>query len=107
MLDTTCFYMTCWYKEATVAMQIVFADPMTDAITFCPCLKTFNNLNRNAMLYNIPFVCLATSKVLTNCYCGETTPFFMEGTIQDGTLSLMMFALEILLLIHTVNTKRP
>ena len=98
-------------EAAVHAMREIFRDSATDGILFVDASNAFNNLNRQAALWNIQYYCPAVAKILINCYrshaclfVGGKTLLSQEGTTQGDPLAMMMFAIATVPLIKAVKT---
>ena len=75
----------------------------------------FNSLNRREILHNVSVLCPPLSTVLINTYraairmivCGSGEILSNEGTIQGDPLSMAMYALAIVPLVHKLKINAP
>ena len=97
-------------EAAVHAMRKIFLEDETEAILQIDATNAFNSLNRQATLHNIRRLCPPFATVLINTYREHTELFIngetilsQEGTTQGDPLTMGMYALGTLPLIHELN----
>ena len=73
MRDVTGALQLCAGQDAGIeaaihAMRDIFIDDETEAILLVDARNAFNNLNRQAALFNVNKLCPAIGKILNNTY---------------------------------------
>ena len=98
-------------EAAIHAMRDIFIDDETEAILLVDARNTFNNLNRQAALFNVNKLCPAIGKILINTYrfaadlhVGGETIKSLEGTTQGDPLAMAMYAVATMPLLRKAQT---
>ena len=75
-------------EAAVHVMQEVFQDETTEGLLLVDAKNAFNNLNWEAALHNVRYICPALSMCLRYCYKAPTRLFVSWGgelSSQEGT----------------------
>ena len=87
-------------EAAVHAMECIFAEDDTEAMTLVDATNAFNRLNRQVTLVNCEVICSALSPILTNTYRNNSWLFVdgqcmlsKEGTTQGDPLAMAMYAI--------------
>ena len=91
-------------------MQQIFKDEHTEAVLLVDASNAFNNLNHQAALHNIHILCPPLATILSNTYQADVqlfidgeTLYSREGTTQGDPLTMAMYGIGILPLIHELT----
>ena len=79
-------------EGAIHAMRRMYENDNTDAVILVDAANAFNNLNREALIHNIKYVCPEIATYVVNCYANPARLFVIgglelksqEGTTQGG-----------------------
>ena len=98
-------------EAAIHAMRDIFIDDETEAILLVDARNAFNNLNRQAALFNVNKLCPAIGKILINIFhlatdlhVGGETIKSPEGTTQGDPLAMAMYAVATMPLLRKAQT---
>jgi len=102
-------------EAAIHAMRDVFEADTTDAVILVDASNAFNNLNRQAALHNIRYICPPLSQTLINTYRKPARLFIgggkeimsSEGTTQGDPLAMQFYALGTNPLLRFLQSKVP
>ena len=108
-----CSGLPAGLEAAVHAMQQLYEEEATEGILLVDAKNAFNNLNREAALHNVQYLCPALHKILHNCYQAPCRLFVSgggelqseEGTTQGDPLSMPFYALAVMPLIQQLQTK--
>ena len=90
-------------EGAIHAMRRMYANEKTDAVILVDAANAFNNINREALIHNIKYVCPEISTYVKNCYSEPARLFVIggleiksqEGTTQGDPLGMAVYALGV------------
>ena len=91
-------------------MRLIFEDAKSKAVLLVNASNAFNSLNCREALQNIHILCPPLSIIVTNTY-RDSTELFIDGetlqsckrATQGEPLTMAMYAIGILLLIHQIQ----
>ena len=102
-------------EAAIHAMRDIFEADTTDAVILVDASNAFNNLNRQAALHNIQYICSPLALTLINTYRNPSRMFVSggqeikssEGTTQGDPLAMQFYALGTNPLLKSLQLKVP
>ena len=81
-------------EGAIHAMRKMFSNERTEAMILVDAANAFNNLNREALIHNIKYVCPEIAIYVVNCYTNPAR-LFVIGTTQGDPLGMAIYALGV------------
>ncbi|XP_066914550.1 uncharacterized protein [Clytia hemisphaerica] len=90
-------------EGAIHAMRRMYTNERTDAVILVDAANAFNNINREALIHNIKYICPEIATYVTNCYSSPARLFVVggleiksqEGTTQGDPLGMAIYALGV------------
>ena len=103
-------------SEASIhAMRSVFKKEAAEKAILVDAANVFNNINRKALLHNVPVLCPIFARYINNCYCSLARLFVIggielksnEGATQGDPIGMAVYGIGITQLLNIMLSTVP